>query len=367
MYMKGPLNPDSSLKNPFTILGAMSGTSCDGLDLIVVDFELNNHQKITYHIQAAATLPFPEAIAQQLPLLTQLSTPDLLAFDVVLGQWMGQQMQQFLQRPDVKGVMAVASHGHTVFHQPNRGFTLQIGSGAHIHAAVGLPVVCDFRTQDVALGGQGAPLVPIGDQLLFDAYDGCLNLGGFSNVSFENAGARQAIDICAVNVVLNTLAQKLGHPYDSGGAIAATGAVCLPLLEALQQLEFYQRLGPKSLGVEWVAQHITPLLNDYNHLAVKDLLRTYTEHVALQIAASLRKQQLQNVLVTGGGVFNVFLMQRLEVHFGQPIKAADTVLVNFKEALIFALLGYLRLQEKINVLSSVTGSSRNHSAGVIYR
>lgn len=367
MYMKGLYNPDLLLKNPFTILGAMSGTSCDGLDLAIVDFTTDAHQKVTYQFRAAETIPFPPHIAAQLAVLTTLGTADLLAFDVVLGKWMGAQMQQFIQRAGVSGVMAVASHGHTVYHQPARGFTLQIGSGAHIQAAVGLPVVCDFRTQDVALGGQGAPLVPIGDQLLFSAFDGCLNLGGFSNLSFQNGNATAALDICAVNVVLNAIAAKTGKTYDAGGAMAQAGRVCLPLLEALQNIEFYQRPGPKSLGTEWVAETITPLLTAYEKLSTNDLLCTYTEHAALQMAAQLRHHNLKNILATGGGVFNSFLMQRLESHYGHQIEQANTTLINFKEALIFALLGYLKLQGKINVLASCTGSSRNHAAGVIYR
>lgn len=366
MYMKGPLNPDLPLKNPFTMLGAMSGTSCDGLDLAIVDFETDTHQKITYQLRAATTVPFPPHIAQQLPLLTTLATANLLAFDAYFGRWMGQEILKFMASTGIAGVQAIASHGHTVFHQPEKGFTLQIGAGAHIQAVTQLPVICDFRAQDVALGGQGAPLVPIGDQLLFDDFDGCLNLGGFSNLSFSQNGERLAMDLCPVNVVLNVLAQKLGHSYDADGALAAAGAVCLPLLDALQNLEFYQRPGPKSLGVEWVAQNIHPLLETFGALPTQDLLRTYTEHVALQISATLQNLGLQKILVTGGGTFNRFLMHRLEALFGHPIPPADTNLIHFKEALIFALLGYLRLQGKTNVLCSVTGSSRNHSAGVIY-
>lgn len=367
MYMKGPLNPDLIHKNPLTILGAMSGTSCDGLDLVIVDFETDSHQKITYQLRATATIPFPHRIAQKLPHLTQLPTAELLAFDVLLGRWMGQEIQKFIAANKVFGVMAIASHGHTVFHQPENGFTLQIGSGAHIQAITQLPVICDFRTQDVALGGQGAPLVPIGDRLLFGHYDGCLNLGGFSNLSFEAAGERRALDICAVNVVLNNLAQKLHLPYDDGGNIARSGNLIPSLLEALQNLEYYQRTGPKSLGVEWVKTNIQPLLEAHQNATIADLLATYTEHVALQISTSIGSQSLKNVLVTGGGTWNNYLMERIENLSSSSLVRADATLINYKEALIFALLGYLKLQEKTNVLCSVTGSSRNHAAGVIYR
>jgi anhydro-N-acetylmuramic acid kinase len=260
---------------------------------------------------------------------------------------------------------AVCSHGHTILHQPHNGFTLQIGNLPQIATLVGETVVCDFRVQDVELGGQGAPLVPVGDRLLFAEYDYCLNLGGFSNVSFEHGGKRLAFDIAPVNTVLNFYANQLGLDYDDGGKIARTGNRNEGLFAALNALDYYQKPFPKSLGFEYVKTVVLPLLQNYP-IALEDKLHTFTEHIAYQTAKALPNQQ-GKMLVTGGGAYNCYLMERMQHYVPQlQLIIPEEKTLEFKEALIFALLGVLKLRNEINVLCTVTGALHDHSSGMIY-
>jgi anhydro-N-acetylmuramic acid kinase len=248
-------------------------------------------------------------------------------------------------------------------HQPEKGITLQIGSGQVIANTTKQTVVCDFRTQDVKLGGQGAPLVPVGDALLFSEYDYCINLGGFSNVSFHKIDKRIAFDICPVNIVMNFYASKLGFDYDENGALAAQGKINHSLLEKLNELEFYKIAYPKSLGLEWVHQEIFPLI-DQLETDISNILRTFVEHVAIQIANIVEKNS--RILFTGGGVFNSFLMGRISLLSSIKVIEISEEMVNYKEALIFSFLGLLRIKNENNCLKSVTGASQNHSSGVVF-
>jgi anhydro-N-acetylmuramic acid kinase len=250
-----------------------------------------------------------------------------------------------------------------VLHQPQKGITLQIGSGEEIAKITKQKVVCDFRTQDVELGGQGAPLVPIGDALLFPEYDFCLNLGGFSNVSFRQEEKSVAFDICPVNIVLNFYANKIGLEYDTSGKIASEGKINEQLLEKLNALDFYKIAPPKSLGLEWVQKEILPLIEAHK-ISISSILSTFVEHIAIQITSIIGDSS--SVLITGGGVYNSFLMQRIEKRSNVKIKQTSHALINYKEALIFAFLGLLKLDNQINCLKSVTGASKNHSSGVIF-
>jgi anhydro-N-acetylmuramic acid kinase len=243
--------------------------------------------------------------------------------------------------------------------------TLQIGSGAAIAAETGLPVVCDFRTTDVAKGGQGAPLVPAGDQLLFGSYFYCLNLGGFANISFQRDDKRIAGDICPVNFVLNSLANRLGHPCDPGGSLARSGTPDPNLFNELNALAFYHLQPPKSLGREWVEKNITPLLNT-SGLSVHDLLRTYTEHTAFQISRMLDQDPGHTMIVTGGGAYNTFLIERIQASANNPVVIPDDPIIQYKEALIFAFLGVLRLRSHVNCLHSATGASEDSCGGAVY-
>jgi anhydro-N-acetylmuramic acid kinase len=259
-------------------------------------------------------------------------------------------------------LLAVCSHGHTIFHQPENKYTLQLGNLPQLAQLINQRVICDYRVQDVELNGQGAPLVPIGDRLLFGAYDYCLNLGGFANMSFEQNGQRMAYDICPVNVVLNHYSLKLGEEYDSGGAFAKAGTLQISLLDQLNALDFYHQKAPKSLGMEWVNRNIFPILDQIEN--IYDILATYTEHVALQIAKHLKENK--SLFITGGGTFNTHLLESLEKHTNAKIIIPNSIIVENKEALIFALLGVLRMRNQNNCLASVTGADHDHSSGRIY-
>ena len=257
-------------------------------------------------------------------------------------------------------------HGHTILHQPQNGFTLQIGNLPKIAKIINEKVVCDFRVQDVQLGGQGAPLVPIGDRILFSEFDYCLNLGGFSNVSFEENGNRMAFDISPVNTVLNFYANKLGLDYDDKGKIARSGKVNSDLLNELNALDYYKKSFPKSLGFEFVKEVVLPLIEKHS-IKAEDKMHTFTEHIAVQTNLALAEKN-GKMLITGGGAYNDFLIERMQFHLPKiEIFIPENKTLEFKEALIFALLGVLKLRNEINVLSSVTGAKSDHSSGIIYK
>lgn len=351
------------------ILGLMSGTSLDGIDLALCDI---NEQG--YKVLSAETVPYLAEWKQRLSTLEKASAYEYALANVELGHLFGRTINRFLEgkeRPE-----AIASHGHTIFHQPHLGLTTQIGDGDAIAAETGLPVVSNFRTLDVALGGQGAPLVPIGDELLFGEYDACLNLGGIANISFryEVGGRRServAFDICPCNMALNRLAAILGYPFDKGGSNARSGEVHTCLLHDLDALEYYTQKGPKSLGKEWFVEQFWPLVKDYLGVVpslshTRDALATVTSHIAIQIARVVERQQIKTLLVTGGGAWNSYLLEIMDKYCPEvKITVPDPLIVNYKEALIFALLGYLRLTEKVNTLSSVTGAKCDSIGGNI--
>lgn len=338
----------------------MSGTSADGIDFALTELS-GEGERITHRVLAAETVGYSNLWLAQLRESEQCSAVRLAELHALYGKHTGEEARRFLQRHNVQAD-ALAMHGHTLFHQPQRGFTFQLGSGAAAAAATGLVTVCDFRSTDVALGGQGAPLVPVGDRLLYPEADACLNLGGFANASYETGAGRIAFDICAVNYVLNKLAQRLGKAYDESGKLARSGKLIEPLFEQLEQLAWYTLPPPKSLGREWVEAEIFPLLTE--NFTPEDLLRTFTEHTASQLSAVCKNKG--KVLITGGGTHNTYLLERCR-HFGftkQLIPQKQTI--DFKEAVVFALLGWLRLQQLPNALGSVTGASKNSSGGAVY-
>jgi len=347
----------------FYVIGVMSGTSLDGIDLCYAHFAFEGSWR--FQIISSKTVDYSKHWQDRLRTAIDLNPLDLQNLNTDYTHLLSKEITAFIHTKQVGKLDAVCSHGHTVFHQPDKGITLQIGNLPVLATSLNQTVVCDFRTQDVALGGQGAPLVPIGDALLFSDYDFCLNLGGFANISFEQHANRIAFDICPVNIILNHYVKSLGIPYDDGGKIASSGALCLPLLEALNQLEFYKLQPPKSLGLEWVNSEIFPMIESYN-LEVPTVLRTVVEHSALQISKVLNSYHLENGLITGGGVFNSFLMQRISELSGLDFPQADPSIIDYKEALVFGFLGVLRLKNQPNCLQSVTGASNDHSSGYIY-
>ncbi len=342
------------------IIGLMSGTSLDGLDLAYIKF--NSKKLQDFEILTAETIAYNSKWYQDLKNAYEMSAVELTHLDAQYGIFLGEQINAFIKRHHIDRVDLIASHGQTIFHRPEAGYTTQIGSGAHINVVTGIKTICDFRTQDVALGGQGAPLVPVGDRYLFGQYDYCLNIGGFTNISFEKNGKRLAYDICPANIVLNYYVAKKGLPYDDKGQMAASGEINTALLDALNRLDFYQAEEPKSLGWEFVTEEIIPLIDHFS-LKINDILKTYVEHIAIQIGL---KTTGGSLLITGGGAHNDFLIQQIDKHTSSKVVIPDKMLIDYKEALVFALLGLLKETGQINTFSSVTGSKIDHSSGVVF-
>ncbi|MFN3876655.1 MAG: anhydro-N-acetylmuramic acid kinase, partial [Flavobacteriales bacterium] len=286
---------------------------------------------------------------------------DLALLDAELGAFIGQAAKRFLRG---ERAHLVASHGHTIFHQPGLGFTLQIGSGARIAALTGITTVCDFRAADVAAGGQGAPLVPVGERLLFPRFRAFLNVGGICNISLHGPEKVAGYDVCIGNQALNLLAQGAGKDYDANGRLARSGSVNEPLLAALNALPFHRQEPPRSLGREWFDEQLRPLI-DGTRVPLADRLRTVVEHIAVQAGSSLGPAE-GPVLVTGGGARNAFLVERIQAHARAPLVVPDRLTVDFKEALVFALLGVLRMRGEANTLASVTGAKRDCVGGAVH-
>ena len=348
----------------YNVIGVMSGTSLDGVDLAHIEFRLEK-EKWSFEKIESETISYSSDWINSLKMAVNFSINELDALDQKYTQLLATTISNFIKKHNIENIDAVCSHGHTVLHQPQKGFTLQIGNLPEISSLIHQTVVCDFRVQDVQLGGQGAPLVPIGDRLLFSDYDYCMNLGGFSNVSFEENGRRIAFDISPVNTVLNFYANQIGLNYDDKGSISKTGIYNENLMTELNTLDFYQKKHPKSLGLEFVIDFVLPIIESYK-ITTADKLRTFAEHVALQIAAALPNKK-GNLFITGGGAYNDFLIERIQYYLPEmKIIIPDKKILEFKEALIFALLGVLKLRGEINVLSSVTGAKTDHSTGNIY-
>ncbi len=345
------------------IIGVMSGTSLDGIDIAYV--KIDNAENYDFEIIKATTVPYSPAWKLALKEGFHLSGENLTLLNADYGIHLGKTIQNFIEENSITNVDFIASHGHTIFHNPPKNYTLQIGNGPYITASTGIKTICDFRTQDLALGGQGAPLVPIGDQLLFSNYDYCLNLGGFSNISLNENNKRIAFDICPANIVLNHYVAPLKIEYDDKGNLASKGKIKEDLLEELNSLSFYTDTKPKSLGYEFIVETIFPIIDKYN-LDIEDILRTFVEHVAIQISKKMVSNSDKTVLVAGGGAYNTFLIERIQSYTKTQLIIPNDTIINYKEALVFALLGFLKDEGLNNCLSSVTGAIRDHSSGVIF-
>lgn len=346
-----------------TAIGVMSGTSLDGLDLCFAEFRFDG--KWQFEIIQADCVNYDSCWREKLSSAHQLSEEELERIDQEFGQFIGESINAFRSDFGLTKPQLICSHGHTVFHQPERGITVQIGNGQTIANTTEVTCVNDFRSLDVSLCGQGAPLVPIGDELLFSEFDACLNLGGFSNISFREEQERRAFDVCPVNIVFNPLANQLGFAFDHGGKMAKSGKLNENLLESLNSLSIYQNESRPSLAREWLENEFIPLLVG-SDIPLMDKLRTATEHAAIQIAQVFnQKVDSGKVLITGGGARNDFLLERILELSDSELIIGEPEILDFKEALVFAFLGVLRSQNQINVLRSVTGASRNSSSGVI--
>lgn len=349
--------------NTYNVIGVMSGTSLDGIDLAWVHFTKQESWK--FEIVKAETIAYPSAMVETLRNAIQFDEKALEALDVSYTKYLAEVILTFIKKHQIQNLDAVCSHGHTILHQPEKGITYQIGNRPALATLINETVVCDFRVQDVALGGQGAPLVPIGDKLLFPEYDYCLNLGGFANVSYDDAeGNRIAYDICPVNIVLNRYANRLGFDYDDKGQLAKSGTYLLALGAALNNLPYYKQRPPKSLGLEWVEAEIFPRLEAAQR-DEKDILRTMTAHIAKKIASSFKIRT--TILVTGGGAYNDYLLSRIAHHKELNLIKPSSELIEYKEALVFGFLGILKLRGENNCLKSVTGARKNHSSGKILK
>lgn len=342
-------------------IGLMSGSSLDGIDLVLTRL-VSDEGHYRYTILDAETLPYPECWKTRLSDAFHQQPETLKSLDKDYGEYLGHCVHAFAESRGVKPDL-VASHGHTIFHKPEQRYTLQIGDGQAIADCSGILTINDFRSEDVQKGGQGAPLVPIGDRLLFSEYELCLNIGGIANISYECGGRRIAYDICIANQALNWLAQHKGCDYDRDGLMARSGQINNSLLKALNTHEYYQKTPPKSLGREFFEIYQQKLLES---VATEDALATFTEHVALQITQAIDNQPKGKLLVTGGGAHNTYLLERIQHHTKHQVIIPDRQTVDYKEALIFALLGLLRLEGRTNVLSSVTGAPTDSCSGRLW-
>ena len=341
----------------------MSGTSLDGIDIAYV--KISNTESYKFEILNATTVSYTKQWKSALKDGFHLKGEELTKLDADYGIFLGEIIQNFIKKNNIETVDFIASHGHTIYHNPAKNYTLQIGNGPYITSITGIKTICDFRSQDIALGGQGAPLVPVGDMLLFSEYDYCLNLGGFSNISLDKNNQRIAFDICPVNIVLNHYVAALDFEYDDKGTIASNGEIDLTLLNELNSLPFYNDSKPKSLGYEFIVETIIPIIDKYN-LDTKDILRTFVEHVAMQISIKVESNPSKTILVAGGGAYNIFLIERIQWYTKTQLIIPNDTIINYKEALVFALLGFLKDEGQNNCLKSVTGASKNHSSGIVF-
>ena len=350
--------------NSFYSIGIMSGTSLDGVDLALCLFNYRLN-KWHYKLLKSATFAYSKEWKDKLRNAPDLSSYQFIKLHKEYGRYIGSLVNRFIKGLPVK-INLIASHGHTIFHNPAENITFQLGDGNFIAANTGITTVSDFRTMDVALGGQGAPLVPVGDELLFGNYDFCLNLGGIANVSYNNKGKRLAFDICPVNMGINFLAAKAGKEFDKDGFIAMKGKINVELLKSLNSLSYYNLPMPKSLGREWFESDFLPLIQN-NSIKIQDRLRTVYEHISIQTGKNLPGKKQSSVLTTGGGALNKFLVQLLNQHSIHQFVIPVREIVEFKEAIIFAFLGVLRFCKEINVLSSATGAKADSISGVIHK
>jgi len=347
----------------FRVIGIMSGTSLDGIDLALIKFNIKTWD---FKILKSKLIQYNKYWISELSDIHFKSKNELLKIDLLYTKFLGEKINEFITENKLQNIDMVCSHGHTAIHNPDMGITYQLGNLSTLNSKYRIMTVCDFRIQDVALGGQGAPLVPVGDSILFSNYSVCLNLGGFANISRNNNKNIIAYDLCSVNVVLNYLSNKTGKKFDKDGLIARSGKLIPTLLRKLNSIEFYSKNYPKSLGIEWVSDNIFPIINEWlKKSPLENVMHTYVIHVVKVISSSLTSDD--NVLVSGGGAHNKYLMEELRLNSKAKIILPSKEIINFKEALIFGLLGLLRVLNINNCFSSITGARQNHCSGKIIK
>lgn len=349
------------MKN-FNVLGVMSGTSLDGVDIVYVKFTLNESWR--FKIINSKTYKYADSTVDMLSNISKKNLEEIKEIDVVYSNKLAKIINEFIEEFSIHKIDFVSSHGHTAIHDPSNLITYQIGNLSTLSTEINQKVICDFRVQDVKLGGEGAPLVPVGEKYLFQEYDSFINLGGFANISKHDGESLIAYDICPVNIILNNLSKKIGKDYDNKGSIASSGKLILNLYDQLQKLEYYQLDPPKSLGIEWVDKNMIPLINKYSDYPIEDLLNTLSNHIANQISNNLK--DIDKALITGGGAYNDYLIDIISSKSDSEIIIPSKNIIEFKEALIFAFLGVLRYLNINNCYSSVTGASKDHCSGKIF-
>jgi anhydro-N-acetylmuramic acid kinase len=355
--------------NNYKVLGIMSGSSMDGVDLAHFTFGHENGQW-NYEINAADTIPFSETWRVRLSQLRKQSALNYVKTDIFFGYYLGELTNKFLSDNNLE-VDLISSHGHTAFHFPEGGVTAQVGDGESLSAITGIPSVTNFRRMDVAKGGQGAPLVTIGDDLLFNEYDFCLNLGGFANVSTRTDNKRVGYDICASNILLNRIARDLGQSYDKDGEIAERGSIDYELLGQLNAIEYYSKPYPKSLNRDWINKELWHIVRAARDTSLEDRMKTLVDHIATQIGNDIEDLSQgdssgKKVLATGGGAFNLALMDHLKSHTDAELIVPDNNLIQYKESLVFGLMGLMRVLNQNNVNAEGTGAKSSSIAGSLH-
>ena len=365
------------MSKKYRVLGLMSGSSLDGLDLVFCEIEAADEPDFTVthsEILVAETVPFSEQWQVRLKNLPEQNALTFAKTNTYFAHYTADLVRGFCIKNKVKPDF-IAAHGHTIFHQPENFLTVQIGDGAALAAKTGYPVVCDFRTHDVALHGEGTPLAPAADRWLYPGYDFYLNLGGIANISCKVDDSFVAFDTAPANQVLNALANLTGAEYDANGALADAGQVDTDLLNAVNTLPYFSEKYPKSLDNSWIKNQVLPLYFSAE-ISLKDKIRTAVEQTAGQTAVELKRvtvrenisQENRKMLVTGGGAFNGFLIKRLRALCeNTEIVLPSDLIINFKEAALMALLGVLRVENQPNCYASVTGAKYDSVGGAIYQ
>ena len=346
----------------FKIIGLMSGTSLDGLDLVYVNFELDEYWK--FEIINSKTYTYEKKWIGFLQNISKEKITSISKIDLDYTKLLSKYIMEFISEFSIEDIDFISSHGHTALHQPSNSLTYQIGNLPMLAKYINQRVVCDFRVQDVELGGQGAPLVPVGEQYLFPEHNTFINLGGFANITKRIKNNIIAYDICPINIVFNYLSRSIDLKYDNKGYVASTGNLNENLYNYLQRLSYYKQDPPKSLGIEWINDKIHPILVNFNDIATEDLMNTFSNHFAFQIAKNIGDQH--KVLITGGGAYNDYLIGRIKNLTNSKITIPDSKIIEYKEAVIFSFLGLLRMLKINNCYSSVTGAQMDHCSGKIY-
>jgi anhydro-N-acetylmuramic acid kinase len=349
------------MKN-YYVIGLMSGTSIDGVDLVYANFFYDIHW--SFKILKSKTYEYDMDWQNILKNLSDKDLDSIKLIDKNYTKLLSEYISSFIEEFSIKEIDFISSHGHTALHDPSNSITYQIGNLKELSDYIGLKVICDFRAQDIKLGGQGAPLVPVGEKYIFPEYDNLINLGGFANITIKSNNNLTAYDICPVNIVFNHLSNLRHLKYDDKGKIALSGKLNFELFNCLQSLDYYKQVSPKSLGVEWVNKNILPLINSFSEIPLEDLLNTFSKHFASQIAINIKSAK--KTLITGGGAYNDYLIQNIIDLTESEIIIPSSEIIEYKEALIFGFLGVLKDLNINNCYSSVTGATKDHSSGNIF-